>query len=189
ACATSSTRAFEPDERMDTGGDAGPVGPRWSVARASAGDLPRLAALLAASPLLRRYGVTHEAALQALERARGAGDLLLVAGASGGLAEGLAWVIASPMLAGAAYLRLLLVAESAQGSGLGARLLAAAEGGARERANHMFLLVTADNAGARRFYERWGYRHVGDLPEHAVASIHEALYHKALRPHGERIPA
>ncbi len=171
---------------MDTGGEAGP---RWSVARAGAGDLPRLATLMAASPLLRRYGVTQEAALAALERAWGAGDLLLAARAAEEPPVGLAWVITSPMLAGAAYLRLLLVAESTQGSGLGARLLAAAEGGARERANHMFLLVAADNAGARRFYERWGYRHVGDLPEHAVAAIHEALYHKTLRPHGERVPA
>jgi hypothetical protein len=52
----------------------------------------------------------------------------------------------------------------------------------------MVLLVTADNAGARRFYARHGYRHVGDLPRFAAPGLDEALYQKALRPHEERLP-
>jgi GNAT superfamily N-acetyltransferase len=101
---------------------------------------------------------------------------------------GLAWVIRSRILTGAAYLRLLLVAADRQSSGVGYHLLSQAETQAREFANHMVLLVTADNAGARRFYERHGYRHAGDLPGFAVPGLDEALYQKALRPHGERLP-
>ncbi len=155
---------------------------------AEAGDLPALAALLAASPLLRRYGTTREAALAALGRSHRAGDLLLVGRPPGGPPVGLAWVIGSRILTGAAYLRLLLVAEGHRRSGVGARLLAEAERRAREWANHLVLLVTTDNTGARRFYERLGYRHVGDLPRFAAPGLDEALYQKALRPHGDRLP-
>jgi ribosomal protein S18 acetylase RimI-like enzyme len=47
-------------------------------------------------------------------------------------------------------------------------------------------LVTSDNVRARRFYERHGYRKVGELPELVHPGIDEALYHKALRGHDER---
>ena len=94
----------------------------------------------------------------------------------------------SRILTGAAYLRLLLVAEAHQRAGVGAALLKAAEAAARAVANHLVLLATTDNAGARRFYERHGYRHVGDLPGLARATLDEALYWKTLRPHGRRLP-
>jgi ribosomal protein S18 acetylase RimI-like enzyme len=91
------------------------------------------------------------------------------------------------VLTGAAYLRLLLVEPAHQGQGLGRALLEAAEARARRGANQMILLVTADNRRARRFYERAGYRHVGDLPALAVPGLDEALYHKPLRAHGHRL--
>jgi GNAT superfamily N-acetyltransferase len=97
-------------------------------------------------------------------------------------------VIGSRILTGAAYLRLLLLVEDRQGAGLGARLLAAAETEASRRANHLVLLVTSDNAGARRFYARRGYRHVGDLPGFARPGLDEALYHKPLRSRHARLP-
>lgn len=164
-----------------------PAGPS-AVSPARRPDVPLLADLMAASPLLRRYGLTRDAALAALEAARRRGDLLLLCRDADGSPVGLAWLIRSSILTGAAYLRLLLVAEHRQGAGIGRGLLAAAEASARAWANHLFLLVTADNSGARRFYERCGYRHVGDLPAFAVPGLDEALYQKALRPHGERLP-
>lgn len=101
---------------------------------------------------------------------------------------GFAWVLPSRILTGAAYLRLLLVAETRQRTGAGARLLAAAEAAAQAVANHLVLLTTTDNAGARRFYARHGYRHVGDLHGLARPGLDEALYWKTLRPHGRRLP-
>jgi GNAT superfamily N-acetyltransferase len=118
-----------------------------------------------------------------------AGDRLLVAMASPrGQLLGIAWLVPGRTLTGAAYLRLLLVAPGRRGAGVGAALLAAAETAARADANHLTLLATTDNAGARRFYERHGYRHVGDLPGLARSGLDEALYWKTLRPHGERLP-
>lgn len=159
-----------------------------AIAPAAAADLPGLANLMAASPLLQRYGTTRDAALGALERAARAGDLLLVGRGPDGPPVGLAWVVPSRILTGAAYLRLLLVAGPQQRTGLGARLLAAAEASARGWANHLVLLATTDNLDARRFYERHGYRHVGNLPGFAVPGIDEALYQKPLRPPGDRLP-
>jgi GNAT superfamily N-acetyltransferase len=159
-----------------------------TVTEAAGSDIRALAGLMAATPLLQRYATTRETAQAALERGRDSGDMILVARCEDGAALGLAWVIAGRTLTGAAYLRLLLVAEGRQRGGAGARLLAEAEDRARRHANHLLLLVTADNAGARRFYERHGYRFVGTLPDFAVAGIDEALYQKALRSHAERLP-
>jgi GNAT superfamily N-acetyltransferase len=150
------------------------------ISPASDADLPMLAALMSTSDLLIRYRVTTDAALHSLSDALEAGDLVLVS--RGVDVTGMAWVTYAPrMLNGAAYLRLLLVAASAQGSGVGSDLLAEVETRARERANHLYLLTTTDNADARRFYERRGYRHVGDLPGLVWPDLDEALYYKTLR--------
>jgi GNAT superfamily N-acetyltransferase len=138
---------------------------------------------MVAASLLQRYAVTFDAAAQSLASALDDGDLVLIVRAEP--SRGFAWLSFAPrILNGAAYLRLLLVAQP--GQGLGERLLAAAEAAARQRANHLYLLATTDNAGARRFYERHGYRHVGDLPGLVRADLDEALYHKALRGHADR---
>jgi GNAT superfamily N-acetyltransferase len=143
---------------------------------------------MAASPLLRRYGATRRTALAALARGRAAGDRVIAAVAPDGRLAGLAWVVPGRILTGAAYLRLLLVAGNRQRAGAGAALLAAAEAAARAVANHLVLLATTDNAGARRFYARHGYRHVGDLPGLARPGLDEALYWKTLRGHRVRLP-
>src|SRR5262249_56184061 len=103
-------------------------------------------------PPLRRCGRTRWAALPALARGLRAGARLIVAAVPDGRLVGLVWVLPSRILTGAAYLRLLLIAEGAQRTGTGAALLAAAEAAARRMANHLVLFVTTDNLGARRFY-------------------------------------
>ena len=143
---------------------------------------------MAASPLLRRYGTTRPAATRALVRGLRSGDRVIVAVSREGRPVGLAWILPSRILTGAAYLRLLLVAEDRQRAGLGAALLSAAETAARGIANHLALLATTDNVGARRFYARRGYRHVGTLLALAHPGLDEALYWKVLRPHRRRLP-
>ncbi len=144
-------------------------------------DIPAAARLMAESSLLRRYRVSYPAAVASLHEALSSGDLVLTSRDTD--LEGLAWLSFGPrILNGAAYLRLLLVATP--GHGHGARLLLAAEAAARERTNHLYLLATTDNVGARRFYEGHGYRHVGDLPGLVWSELDEALYHKPLRQPG-----
>jgi ribosomal protein S18 acetylase RimI-like enzyme len=56
----------------------------------------------------------------------------------------------------------------------------AAEERARARGDHFYLLASADNSGASRFYERHGYRFVGVIPDLVIAGIDETLYYKRL---------
>ena len=90
---------------------------------------------------------------------------------------GFAWLILTRALDQSAYLRLLLIAEDRQSAGIGAALLRSVEEIAQRRgARHVALLVTKTNRRARAFYERQGYRHIGDLPGFVVPSLDEALY-------------
>jgi GNAT superfamily N-acetyltransferase len=147
------------------------------IAPAEPSDVPELAELMADSALLQRYGTTYRGAREALDEALDSGDVILAYGRQP--ISGVAWLSFAPrILNGAAYLRLLLIAGP--GGGRGSDLLAAAEAIATQRARHLYLLVTADNLAARRFYERHRYRHVGDLPGLVLASLDEALYHKRL---------
>ena len=151
------------------------------IVRAAPADVAALATLMAASRLLRRYGVTASGARSSLRDGLRRDELILVARDSSGT-RGLAWVIASRALDHSAYLRLLLVDEGQRSRGLGADLLATAERRARAAGSrHMVLLVTATNRRARAFYVRQGYRCVGSMAGFARAGITEALYVKALR--------
>jgi GNAT superfamily N-acetyltransferase len=143
---------------------------------------------MAASPLLKRYHVAYDTALASLRVAQDAGDVLVVGRREIDRIAGLAWLSFAPrILNGAAYLRLLLVDEQTQGVGLGSLLLEAVEVMATPRANHLYLLVTADNFAARRFYAARGYRHVGDLPGLVAPDLDEALYTKPLREYADRL--
>jgi len=161
------------------------------IRSASERDVEALAAVMAASPLLRRYRVSARLARESLREALRERDVLLVALATDEVV-GLAWVITTRALDQAAYLRLLLVAEGQQSRGAGAALLARAEGRARRSGcRHLVLLVTKTNRRARAFYARHGYRHVGDLGRFVFPRIDEALYVKgvAARATARRRPA
>lgn len=145
----------------------------------SPADLVALAAGLAELPLMRRYGRSAaqlEATLSSA-LARGEGLLLFE---EGGAPAGLAWFLTSGTLALGGYLRLLAVLGPFQGRGVGAALLAAYEAEVAKVSAHAFLLTSESNAGAQRFYERYGYRRVGLLPSLVLPGEDEALYWKRL---------
>ena len=151
-------------------------------------DTGALAALMASSPLLRRYRVTRIGARTSLDEALREGDVLLLARV-GERVAGLLWLVPSRAFDRSAYLRLLLVAETDRSRGVGSALLERGEAAARRgRARHLGLLVTSTNRGARRFYADRGYRHVSTLPNFVRAGLDEALYLKRLRanPRGRR---
>jgi GNAT superfamily N-acetyltransferase len=149
------------------------------MTRATTAYVPALARLMRASPLLQRYGVTHERARSSLLEGLRNRDQLVVA-LEGGEPLGLAWVITTRALDRSAYLRLLLVADGQRSRGLGAALLADAERRARASGcRHLVLLVTTANRRARSFYARHGYRHVGNLPGFVRPAIGESLYVKS----------
>ena len=151
------------------------------IVRARTEHVRAMATLMATSPLLRRYRVTTRGAKASLAEALRERDLVIAA-VDGGDVVGLAWVVITRVLDRAAYLRLLLVAETHQSRGLGAAMLARVEREARaSRCRHLVLLVTKTNRRARSFYERHGYAHVGDLPGFVRPGIAESLYMKSWR--------
>ena len=151
------------------------------IVRATPADLGPIATLMATSPLLHRYRVTTRGAKASLAEAMRGRDIVLVA-VDGDAVLGFAWVIVTRALDRAAYLRLLIVAESHQSRGLGAALLARAEREARAaRCRHLVLLVTKTNRRARSFYKGQGYAHVGDLAGFVRPGIAESLYLKSWR--------
>ena len=151
------------------------------IVRATAAHVDPIAALMASSPLLRRYRVTARGAKASLAEALRERDLVLVA-VDGDAVVGLAWAITTRALDRATYLRLLLVSEDHQSRGVGAALLARVEHEARaSRCRHLLLLVTRTNRRARSFYQRHGYAHVGDLAGFVRPGIAESLYLKSWR--------
>jgi GNAT superfamily N-acetyltransferase len=151
------------------------------IVRASRKQIGPIAELMLASPLLQRYGATARGVRAGLAKGFRERDTILV-GLDGNAVVGLAWFIQTPVLDHAMYLQLLLVAESHQSRGLGARLIARGERQARTSGcRHMIFLVTKSNRRARVFYERQGYKHVGDLPGFVRPEINETLYLKSWR--------
>jgi ribosomal protein S18 acetylase RimI-like enzyme len=93
---------------------------------------------------------------------------------------------------GSALARLYSIAlvPEASGTGLGARLLDAAEQAAAERgATAMRLEVRADNASAIRLYDRRGYRRFGLLPSYYEDGQDALRFEKRLPPIASRADA
>jgi len=139
-------------------------------------DLPALASALAPLPLFQAYRL-DAAALEA--RFRGAlerGEGLLLATESAPV--GVCWFLTRGTFGTGAYLRTLAIREQRQGSGLGARLLAAYESGCGAPPGGYFLLTSDFNTAAQRFYQRHGYRQVGALPDFATPGVAERVFWK-----------
>jgi ribosomal protein S18 acetylase RimI-like enzyme len=82
-------------------------------------------------------------------------------------------------VAGSPYVASVAVAPEARGRGAGTALMEFAERRWPE-ARHLFLCVSSFNAGARRLYERLGFRAVGTLENYVIEGAGETLMHKRL---------
>ena len=143
-------------------------------------DIPVLAPALAALPLMTRYRRSADQLSADLAVALARGDGLL-AWEVLGEARGLAWFLRDGTFGLGGYLRLIALAEGAQGGGAGTALLVAFEAEVAKASRHAFLLVSDFNASAQRFYERHGYARVGALPGLVVPEVGEIVYWKRLR--------
>jgi len=87
----------------------------------------------------------------------------------------------------AGYIQIVCVAPGFRNRGFGSRLVAFAEERILRDWPNVFLCVSAFNSGARRLYERLGYRRVGELEEFLVRGHSETLMRKTIGPlHGFR---
>lgn len=80
------------------------------------------------------------------------------------------------------YIQIVLVAPNQQGKGIGSKLVAYAEDRIFSESPNAFLCVSSFNSGARRLYERLGYRYVGELDDYLVRGHSELLYRKTRGP-------
>lgn len=85
----------------------------------------------------------------------------------------------------AGYIQTVCVAPEHRRRGLGALLVGHAEERIFRESPNVFLCVSDFNEGARRFYERLGYRLVGELPDFIVRGHAELLLRKTRGPLSE----
>jgi len=150
---------------------------RVTIRPARGDEIEALAELHAGHDLFRRYGLTTATLAATLRSALARGEHLLVAEADGATV-GFAWWVAAGAFARSPYLRLIVVAAARSGGGIGARLMDAVEGAAFAVATDVFLLVTADNAGARRFYAGRGFEPIGTVHDYVAPGVDEVIMRK-----------
>ena len=143
----------------------------------TAEDRPAVVALLDSDPWRRLgYGAADWNRLLTTPLEGREGLVLVADGAVSGLA-----LVRRNFLAGD-YLELFALAAAVRGRGLGAAFLAHLESMVFARAANFFVCVSDFNDGARRFYARHGYVHVGTLPDLLVHGSAELLLRKSAGP-------
>lgn len=113
------------------------------------------------------------------ETLKDAGDAV-VATVDGAFA-GFAWWLQRGAFGRSGYVKLIGAHRNHRSEGVGTALMDAAETALFDTAGRrdVFLLVSAFNDGARRFYERRGYEEVGTIEEYVEAGIDEVLMRKS----------
>ncbi len=80
------------------------------------------------------------------------------------------------------YIQTVCAAPEARGTGVGTALVAFAEERIFREHRNVFICVSDFNPGARRLYERLGFRLVGELQDYLVAGRSELLLRKTRGP-------
>ena len=145
-------------------------------------DVDACAAIMLATPLLARYGVTTAAAARGALADVFAGPCRGLVAEEAGRIIGFAVYSLRGTFAHSGYVRTIAVAPDAQHRGAGRRLMDAVEAAIFDQGPNVFLLTSAWNAEAQRFYERRGYRRIGEIPDYVRNGITEVLYRKTLGP-------
>jgi len=141
---------------------------------ATEADRPWCARVMASTEPWITLGRDYEACLARLHRP----ELEAIVARRGGEAVG--FILLHPTgVAGSPYIASVAAAEEARGTGVGTALVRFAEARYPD-ARHMFLCVSSFNTGARRLYERLGYRQAGELPDYVIEGASEILMHKRL---------
>lgn len=83
-------------------------------------------------------------------------------------------------VAGAPYIKSILVEEKYRCLGIGTSLIAFAEDFFKPKSPHLFLCVSSFNQGARSLYERLGYNIIGELKDHIKEGESEILMYKRI---------
>lgn len=136
------------------------------------------ARLVIATPLWgERYGVTYNGVRARLESGLANGGDMYVA-LTGAMVVGLVWFARRGAFARSGYIRVVGVRADCRGRGVGTQLMDFVEEALFAEDDNIFLLVSAFNEGAQRFYRRRGYEQVGVLTDYARLGIDEFIFRK-----------
>ncbi len=131
------------------------------------------------NPLFQRYGTKRATLEPVLLRHIGdPGALVVGAFRADGALAGFAWFLKKGAFGRSGYLRLIVVDPDSKTRGAGRALLEHLEA-AFLRPNGIFLLATDVNREAHAFYEKLGYRKVGEIPDYVSAGLHEWIYYRS----------
>lgn len=83
-------------------------------------------------------------------------------------------------VAGSPYVKSIAVAEAYRSNGIGEDLMKYSENLFRKKSKYMFLCVSSFNKRAQIFYERQGYKVVGEFKDYIVEGADEILMYKLL---------
>lgn len=141
------------------------------------GGETEFAALISGHEMFSEYGMDAEWLANSLRGALEREEPVLIAYVAGTPA-GLVWFLTEGTFHVGGYVRLLVVASSLAGEGVGSALMDAAEAHVFTARQDLFLLVNTNNLAAQRFYSRRGYQRVGELKGFAAPGVDEYIFHK-----------
>jgi ribosomal protein S18 acetylase RimI-like enzyme len=144
-------------------------------------DVDACAALMLATPLWIEYRVTPARARAIFADAAGGSSAGRVAEEDGRVVGFVVYRLRGTFVH-SGYILDVGVAADAQSRGVGTLLMDAAETEILRHGPNVFLLVAAANTRAQRFYERRGYRRIGEIPDYIQQGTAEVLYRKTLGP-------
>ncbi len=140
-------------------------------------DIPACAKWIAGTPLWQRYHVTEQSIGERLRTGLEQGATIYVADRAGEVL-GFLWLVARGAFARSDYVQLIGVRPSERSRGVGRALMEFAEAKSLAEGRALFLLVSDFNMDAQRFYQRLGYRQVGQLDDYVIPGVTELIYCK-----------
>ena len=128
------------------------------------------------SELGNRYFATEESAKKAIQEGLEHENLYIALDSD--VCVGFAWYIPKGAFHSFPYLHIISVKKKYRGKGIGKKMIEFIEEIAFENVDKIFLVVADFNPNAKRFYEKIGYRQVGEIPNLYRKGITEYLMMK-----------
>ncbi len=142
---------------------------------ATSPDFDKLARMISSDIAWNRYGIDYRVALQLINSAE---DQFYLAVVNQEVVGFCALRLNGVGNIGS-YIRMIVVAESHRGQGIGKKLLDYVWNLSILYIPNVFLICSTDNIRAQKFYEREGFKKVGLLEDLVVPGHDEILYWKS----------
>lgn len=152
------------------------------IAPLSQEHIVECARIMAENPVWQRYHVTQSGAESQFKDGLDSPEAHIVVSLDDdkGLVTGFIWYYLEGTFYKGGYIRLIGVHPDYQGQGLGAELMKVAETHIVTQTPHLFLLSSDFNKQAHQFYNRLGYRIIGELADFAQDGISEMVFYNRL---------